>query len=448
MNAIPAPNAVRGLHFRFSPSSVASLRLNSTSQSRASVNAEVLLWQSRVRMIVALLAGGAEFILQQHRILQGNALYLLEGVCGYIAVVTAIALFVQKTGRAPNWAVAITVVADILFIFGSTLVSSPPYYYDRILIFSFLVLHLTETYFGPEQAALAAGLVVTGYLYTVHVMIGRGARLIWSEELWSVGVFALAAGIFVAQYGSFRKRLSKIVDLFERVEDGDFTEKYDTSADARPDAITVVGRVYNRVSQQLESMVQTDPLTNCMNRRGFEQSLAREMARSSRAGSELSLLALDLDHFKAINDTRGHVVGDAVLREVGALLQQTARAGDIVSRTGGEEFSILLPDTPGNGAFHFANRLCDTLREHVFRVNNKEIRLTISIGVVSTDGDRPLVAERGKNLAEEMKIRADEALYAAKRTGRDRVRAWSEAVSMRSGEMPKVMAELLREGKE
>ena len=76
-------------------------------------------------MIVALVAGGAEFILQQHRILMGNALYLLEGVCGYIAAVTAIALFVQKTGRAPNWTVATTVLADILFIFGSTLVSSP-----------------------------------------------------------------------------------------------------------------------------------------------------------------------------------------------------------------------------------------------------------------------------------------------------------------------------------
>jgi diguanylate cyclase (GGDEF)-like protein len=282
----------------------------------------------------------------------------------------------------------------------------------------------------------------------VHVMIGRGARLLWSEELWSVGVFALAAGVFILQYGSFRKRLYRIVDLFERVEEGDFTEQYDTAADGRPDVVTLVGRVYNRVRVQLGSMVQTDPLTNCMNRRGFEQALAREMARSSRAGSELSLLALDLDHFKAINDSRGHVVGDAVLREVGTLLNQTARAGDIVARTGGEEFSVLLPDTPGNGAFHFANRLCDTVRDHVFRINNKEIRLTISIGVVSTDGDRPLVAERGKNLAEEMKVRADEALYAAKRTGRDRARAWSEAVSMRSGEMPKVMAELLREGKE
>jgi len=408
----------------------------------------VLLWQSRVRMIVALVAGGAEFVLQQHRILQGNALYLLEGVCGYIAVVTAVALFVQKTGRAPTWSVAVTVLADILFIFGSTLVSSPPFYYDRILIFSFLVLHLTETYFGPNQAAFAAGLVVIGYLYTVHTMIHRGARLLWSEGLWSVGVFALAAGVFVLQYGSFRKRLNTIVALFERVEEGDFEGEYDTSADGRPDVVTVVGRVYNRVRLQLMEMVQTDPLTACMNRRGFEQALAREIARSSRAGSELSLLALDLDHFKSINDSRGHVAGDAVLREAGALLIQTARAGDIVARTGGEEFSILLPDTPGNGAFHFANRLCDTFREHIFHVNNKEIRLTISIGVVSTDGDRPLVPERGKNLAEEMKVLADEALYAAKRTGRDRVRAWSEAVSMRSGEMPKVMAELMKGEKE
>src|SRR5690242_20635945 len=289
-----ALNAAPGLHLQpsltSSHRSSSHSRLSSTSQSRANVNAEVLLWQSRVRMIVALVAGGAEFILQRHRILQGNGLYLLEGVCGYIAVVTAVALFVQRTGRAPNWSVAVTVVADILFIFGSTLVSSPPYYYDRILIFSFLVLHLTETYFGPEQAAFAAGLVVTGYLWTVHHMIGRGARLIWSEELWSVGVFALAAAVFILQYGSFRKRLYRIVDLFERVEEGDFTEQYDTAADGRPDVVTLVGRVYNRVRVQLGSMVQTDPLTNCMNRRGFEQALAREMARSSRAGSELSLL--------------------------------------------------------------------------------------------------------------------------------------------------------------
>jgi diguanylate cyclase (GGDEF)-like protein len=400
-------------------------------------------------MLVALLAGGAEFVLQRQGILRGNALYLLEGVCGYVAVVTAMATIVQRTGRAPNWAVAITVLADVFFIFGSTLVASPPAYYDRILIFSFLVLHLTETYFGPGQAGLAAGLVITGYLWMVHVMVGRGVKMLWREELWSVGVFALAATIFVLQHGSFRKRLNTLVALFERAEEGDFSQTYDTSLDGRPDAITVVGRVYNRVRGQLESMVLSDPLTGCLNRRGFEQHLAREVARSTRAGSELSMLALDLDHFKTVNDTRGHLAGDAVLREVGALLQQAARAGDIVSRSGGEEFSILLPDTSGNGAFQFATRLCDTFREHIFRVNGKDIRLTISIGVVSTGGDRPVIGQRPKDVAEELRLRSDEALYAAKRTGRDRVRVWTEAVSMRSGEVPKIaMAELMKEGNE
>jgi diguanylate cyclase (GGDEF)-like protein len=400
-------------------------------------------------MMVALLAGGAEFVLQQQRILHGNALYLLEGVCGYIAVVTTIALYVQRTNRAPSWTVALTVLADLLFIFGSTIVSSPAMYYDRILIFSFLVLHLTETYFGPEQTAFAAGLVVAGYLAVVKVMIGRGARMLWPEELWSVGVFALAATIFVLQYGSFRRRLNRIITLFEKVEEGDFSESYDTHADGRPDVITLVGRVYNRVRVQLESMVQTDPLTECLNRRGFSRAVAREIARSARAGSEMSLLAIDLDHFKSVNDTRGHVVGDAVLREVGALLRQSARTGDIVARDGGEEFSILLPDTPASGAFQFATRLCDAFREHTFLMNDKPIRLTISIGLASTGADRPVYGDRVQSAAEEMKVRADEALYAAKRTGRDRVRVWTEAVSMRSGELPKVvMAELMKEGSE
>src|SRR5262249_6136679 len=135
------------------------------------------------------------------------------------------------------------------------------------------------------------------------------------------------------------------VALFESAQEGDFADAYNADADTSPDAITRVGRAYNEVRLQLASMVLTDPLTGCLNRRGLDQAIAREIARSGRSGSELSVLAIDLDHFKAINDTYGHVAGDIVLREFGALLAHAARAGDIVARAGGEEFLALLPDT-------------------------------------------------------------------------------------------------------
>jgi diguanylate cyclase len=108
-----------------------------------------------------------------------------------------------------------------------------------------------------------------------------------------------------------------------------------------------------------------------------------------------------------------------VLREFGGLLVQTARAGDMVARTGGEEFSILLPDTDPSGAFRAAIRVCDTVRSHPFMVNGKRVHITISVGVVSTKGASMDSAEMN------MKERADQALYAAKRGGRDGLRVWN-----------------------
>jgi diguanylate cyclase (GGDEF)-like protein len=185
-------------------------------------------------------------------------------------------------------------------------------------------------------------------------------------------------------------------------------------------------------------MVMNDALTGCLNRRGFDLSLAREVARSSRAGSDLALIAIDLDHFKRVNDTYGHLGGDAVLREFGSMMTQAARAGDMVSRTGGEEFAILLPDTGNDGAKLVADRLCDRLRAHGFIVNGKKVSLTASFGVVST---RPGRDESDSNL----KQRGDEALYAAKDAGRDCVKIWTPEMrnrlrGSRSGEQDKPAA--------
>lgn len=391
----------------------------------------MLLWQGRVRVAVAAVAGGAAFVLQQLGLLDGSAAWLVAVIAGYIAVVGVVGWQVRRTNVAGEITVAAVVIGDLLFIFSSTLASSPPAHYDRILILSFFVLHLTESFFGRRHATLALVAVVGGYAAVVLESIARGAALNLPQELWSVALFAIAGVVFIMQYGSFQRRLEHIVELFEGAEEGDFTRAYDMSGDRNPDAITRVGRAYNRVRLQLASMVLTDPLTGCLNRRGLDQALAREIARSTRAGSELSLLALDLDHFKEINDAQGHIAGDLVLREFGALLVQTARAGDIVARTGGEEFSILLPDTDPAGAYRAGVRLCDTVRSHPFMINGKRVHVTISIGVISASGHAASHDAAGANLKE----RADEALYAAKRGGRDRVRVWNEELASLESEV-------------
>jgi diguanylate cyclase (GGDEF)-like protein len=310
-------------------------------------------------------------------------------------------------------------LGDLALVFSAIVLTSSPEYYDRALILSFVVLHLAEFYFGRVYAFLVAGIATAGYLTLIDASIDHGVRFEWGEELWSVAVFLVAAVLFVQQYGGLRRRLGDIVTLFERAEHGDFAQEYDVGGDRRPDAVTAVGQAYNRLRRQLESMVLTDSLTGCLNRRGFDQALAREIARSSRAGAELALVAIDLDHFKRLNDRCGHLAGDAVLRDLGALLQHTVRAGDLVARTGGEEFTLILPDTDPAGGFQLATRICERIRDRAFVVGSRSLRITVSAGVAAAAGGA--VDQQGN----ELKLRADQALYAAKRLGRDRVLTWS-----------------------
>ncbi|MGH9886818.1 MAG: signal peptidase II, partial [bacterium] len=247
---------------------------------------------------LALVAGGAAFILQQTGVLHDSGPWLFTVIAGYMMIVGVLGWRVHRAGSAGSLMVGATIAADLAFIFLSTAASSTPSYYERILILSFFVLHLTESHFGRKHAAGALAAILAGYTALVAWSISRGAPLSWPEQLWSMALFATAGGAFILQYGSHRRRLDRIVDLIHSAEVGDFTKAYDADADRSPDAITRVGRAYNRVRLQLASMVLTDPLTGCLNRRGLSQVIAREIARQSRSGGELSLLAIDLDHFK------------------------------------------------------------------------------------------------------------------------------------------------------
>jgi diguanylate cyclase (GGDEF)-like protein len=158
---------------------------------------------------------------------------------------------------------------------------------------------------------------------------------------------------------------------------------------------------------EVERLATTDSLTGLANRRVLEETLLRETGRAERSGAPLSVLVVDADHFKAVNDTYGHQTGDDVLRHVAAVLRRESRAGDLAARYGGEEFVVVLPECSLEEALAAAERLRRAMPE------GAPVAFTVSIGVAT--------APQHAADAEGLVARADAALYRAKRGGRNRV---------------------------
>lgn len=168
-------------------------------------------------------------------------------------------------------------------------------------------------------------------------------------------------------------------------------------------------------NHRLEALAQTDPLTQLVNRRALTIRLITEMERVRRYNAPLALLLLDLDHFKLINDTYGHLAGDDVLFGVATLLQRAVRTVDTVARYGGEEFVIVLPETGMQGALSFAERIRERLATHRFPiVGGDEMHVTGSIGVA-------IYPSQGMESVKDLFRAADAALYRAKGGGRNLV---------------------------
>jgi diguanylate cyclase (GGDEF)-like protein len=405
----------------------------SSDDRREFAAAEVLRAHSTSRIIAAIVIAVLQLGLL-HRVSVGSALDrtmvgVISAVVTYIALVGLIHEVVKRRGRATPSLVSAALLTDLLFVFGVTVTATTPEHYERALFGTIVIVHVANFFFGRRQAWRVVQFGVGGYLFLIASAVARGLHVDVAEEVWTLSMCAAGVVLIVVQAGDVRRRLRTIVRLFEHAELGDFSREYDVAADGRPDAITRVGLAYNGVRAQLASMVLTDPLTGCLNRRGFDQALTREVGRATRAGSEFALLAVDLDHFKQVNDTYGHLAGDIVLRAIGSLLVKAGRAGDVVARVGGEEFAILLAETGSTGAHLFATRLCERIREFPFEIgsNMVPVTLTTSIGVA-------VGAPRGvPNFAELLWSRADDALYEAKRADRNCVRVWS-AVTRRSGD--------------
>ena len=180
-------------------------------------------------------------------------------------------------------------------------------------------------------------------------------------------------------------------------------------------ALEAQNRDLSASNQHLEELLVLDEKTGLANYRQFHRKLREEWLRAERYRTPLSVVMLDLDDFKQLNDSLGHPAGDMALREVATLVAGGARVTDLAARYGGEEFSILLPHTDAPMAARVAERIVAAIRDHVFLSDERTVRLTASAGV-ATYPSEPTV-----NTPETLVQAADHALYRAKELGKDQV---------------------------
>jgi diguanylate cyclase (GGDEF)-like protein len=294
------------------------------------------------------------------------ALVVVWTLSAAAGIVTApfIAARPWRAAYSVTWTIASTVAVGVVALL-DTGISSP------ILLLLYLPLVYGALMFTPRAAA--AGGVTALVVVSVVASVGGHFR---GTEGWTLMLFGTLAGAAALSVAAAVNRSH--IESHQR-----------------------------RLLAQVAELALTDELTGCAVRRVLGQRAGEEIERALRTGSPLSLLMIDVDQFKAVNDNYGHVVGDRVLSAIGRILLANVRPFDVASRLGGDEFALLLPETDAPGAVHVAERIFREL------AGTGEVPVTLSIGVSSLDPTTPTV----EHLFDE----ADMALYQVKRAGRDAI---------------------------
>lgn len=242
------------------------------------------------------------------------------------------------------------------------------------------------------------------------------ARQQWDESGTSVPTRSAIALPF-----TLREQVSGVFFLRTTAEDPPLNQQDVQFADqVTKAAVAALEKAYDLESvvagqEELRYLAETDPLTDTYNRRALVEKLSHEIDRTQRYGTVLACLMLDIDNFKQVNDTFGHLMGDRVLRHLAGILRREQRSVDIVARYGGEEFVVLLPETGLPGARMFAERILRRVGGHDFGDGSRTVNITVSIGIATFPDDR---VEDGESLLRF----ADSNLYKAKKDGRNRYR--------------------------
>jgi diguanylate cyclase len=231
-----------------------------------------------------------------------------------------------------------------------------------------IICEISKGYWSKWSFSLVACNILTGFVFILN--------------LWEKGIIPTLIYFFMMFFGGILTAL--LLDFLNQVK---------------------------RYHHRMEKEATHDFLTGLNNHRVFDSLYNGLLDSANKKNEGLSLALIDIDHYKKVNDTYGHVNGDAILNQLGKLLRSVARPFDTVSRNGGEEFSILMYDTPHEHALHVAEKMRNVINKHAFSLSNGEVlKITVSIGVASFPDTLDDLIEQ-----------ADKALYMAKDTGRDRV---------------------------
>lgn len=241
-------------------------------------------------------------------------------------------------------------------------------------------------------------------------------RAIWTTSVAGIfSLLAIAGGVFLIGRIMVAS-VDRLVDGAVRFADGDRGHRIDVQIPPELHRVAeefnhMIGRI-NESEEVLAELARRDSLTGLANRRAFDESLSEAWARVERFREQVSLLAIDIDHFKEINDTYGHAAGDAVLRAIAHTMTGQLRLSDKLFRSGGEEFSAILPGTNSEEGRETAERIRKAIAACPIQLDGTDVTVTVSVGIASAQG----FSDPGK-----MVEAADAALYDAKLHGRDRV---------------------------
>lgn len=349
---------------------------------------------------------------------------LLHNLSPLAFVAVAFSLIPQRLGRVEH-----ALLVGVLFGFGSILAMLDPVELrPGVLVDSRTTMFMLAGFFAGPAAGLVSAAI--GVVFRIYLG-GAGA-------LAGCLVIAISAGLGLFGYYVLRRKeapigfqslvifafLSPLASLAVLVFPWSAVERFLTEAFlplslTRIAGVIALGTIMLHeqarlaAERRVRELAITDELSGLANRRAFYAAMEREAARQDRLDAPFSVLLMDIDRFKAINDSFGHPVGDEVIRRLAAVLRDHSRAADIPARIGGEEFALLLPDTPPAVADEIAERIRRAIADQTIQTSRGAITFTVSIGT-SSNG-------LAGGSVEAMLTAADTALYASKNAGRNRV---------------------------